>query len=152
MCLPAVSYRDSRRLRRVGACPILEISVTYPVLEEGEGALLPPAVARFNRAYADMAEALLSWADGAPADAAVEAFWAMGEGAMFRFDRRVVTCEMTVEETHADRLTVRRALTVTTRRGSGEGEEMVARDVWRLPELTLDPPMRKHGKKSAKSL
>ena len=152
MCLPAVSYRACRRLRRVGACPILEISVTYPVLEEGEGDLLPSAVARFNQAYADIAEALLSWADGAPADAAAEAFWAMGEGAMFRFDRRLICCDMTVEERSADRLTVRRTLTLTTRRGGGEGEEMVARDVWRLPTLTLDPPAQRHRKKSVKSL
>lgn len=152
MCLPAVSYRSLRRLHRVGACPILEISVTYPVLGEGEGDPLPPAVARFNKAYADMAEALLSWADGAPADAAAEAFRAMGEGAMYRFERRLLICEMTVEGSSADRLTVRRTLTATTRRGGGEGEELIARDIWRLPSLTLDPPSKRPRKKSVKSL
>ena len=59
---------------------------------------------------------------------------------------------MTVEGAHADRLTVRRTLTLTTRRGGGEGEELIARDVWRLPTLTLDPPAQKHRKKSVKSL
>ncbi len=149
-----------RRWVRVGACPVLEVAVTYPQLAcyVGEGANaksdvqgrtpVPAAVERFNRAYPAMAEAFLSWAQGAPAEAAIAAFHAYGMSAAYCFDRRIITCRMTARVDAPDTAHTPNALVVerTVWMGSRHGEvaptERRTVEEWRWPSLTLRAPRR----------
>lgn len=162
-----LSHCTLRRLVRVGACPVLEVCVTYPVLsfaEDGDAAARP-AVARFNEAYRAMAEAFLAWATDGPAREAVEAFSAAGAGAVYRFDRRMLLCHMTVEvASDADGgtagnaapvdgrryLRVKRSVSVGTRRGlqaaprqDAPRQSVEEIDLWRWPSLTLASKTKK---------
>ncbi|MBO5511627.1 MAG: hypothetical protein J6B24_07840 [Clostridia bacterium] len=136
-----------RRLTRAGACVVLEVTVTYPHIREGES----PAVARFNAAYLDMAERFLAWSDTAPAEEARAAYTALGSAAPYRFDRRVLTCDMTAALPSPDCLTVTRTATLKSRRGELAERTVTATDSWRLPELTAvrSPKNRRksHGKR-----
>ena len=126
-----------RRLLRIGAVPVLEVTVIYPCLTwEAEAA---SAMSRFNAAYETMAEAFLEWADQVPYAQATEAYAALGPRAAYRFDRRLLVCAMKAEPlTSADkRLTVYRTVTYTSRRGEMGTVSREGRDVWRLPSLTL---------------
>jgi hypothetical protein len=137
---PALTVRHSTERRKVfvGACPVLEITVTYPVLEAGGDDV---ATETFNEGYRRMAEAFLSWGEKALGERVTEEFNAAGAGAAFRFDRRLLICSMEGEIIGEDRretLRVRRNLRLTSRRGSVEERLLPeARDDWRLPELTL---------------
>ena len=141
----AVETVTERRLHRVGACPVLEVTVTYPRLRigEGEGTPTPADAERFNRAYARMAEAFLSWAEGEPARAASEAFLSMGAGAAYRFDRRLILCNMTADLVRGSRsqgvefLRVVRRVSQGCRKGGVTGKILIYEDVWRVPLLTL---------------
>lgn len=141
-----VETLTERRLTRVGACAVLEVTVTYPHIPDGS-----PAVTRFNDTYRIMAEAFLSWADTVPADEAKAAFRAMGAAAPYRFDRRLLTCDMTVSHDDPYRLTVIRSVTLKSRRGELTERVIHAADLWRLPEWTVVKPPRKPPKKGQKS-
>ena len=127
----SVETLTDRRLTRVGACAVLEVTVTYPHIP-----LESPAAARFNEAYRSMAESFLAWADTAPAEEARASFAAMGSTAPYRFDRRILTCSMTAEILSPRLLTVTRAVTLKSRRGELTERRITAVDGWRLPELT----------------
>lgn len=140
----SVTYARLRHVFRVGACPVLEVTVIYPCLKGGDPAERPadlPSVLRFNQAYRRMAEGILRWSGGAPLEEAEAAFRAGGPGAGFRFDRRLVICEMTADVT-ADtaRLRVSRVLRVGSRRGEASERFREGEEIWRLPELTLCRP------------
>ena len=121
-----------RRLVRVGACPILEVTVTYPRIPDGTS----PTVIRFNETYRAMAEGFLAWAEATPAEEAKAAFAAMGSAAPYRFDRRILTCDMTASIESPARLTVTRNVTLKSRRGELAERTVTAADRWRLPEMT----------------
>lgn len=131
-----------RRLIRAGACPVLEVTVTYPHIPDGEY----PAAARFNHTYRAMAEAFLAWADTLPAEEAKTAFANMGAAAPYRFDRRILTCNMNAVSEASDRLAVIRSVTLKSRRGEMPERRITASDLWRLPEWTVV----KHPKKREK--
>jgi hypothetical protein len=124
---------------------VLEVSVTYPRLQIGEreGAPTPADAERFNRAYARMAEAFLSWAEGEPARAASEAFVSMGAGAAYRFDRRLILCNMTASIVRESRskgvefLRVARQTFWGRKREGIKEKTVVYEDFWRIPSLTL---------------
>jgi hypothetical protein len=122
-----------RRLVRAGACPVLEVTVTYPHIPDGD----PPAAARFNHTYRAMAEAFLAWADTLPAEEAKTAFANMGAAAPYRFDRRILTCTMSAVSETPDRLAVIRSVTLKSRRGEMPERTVTATDLWRLPEWTV---------------
>lgn len=136
-----------RRLVRAGTCVILEVTVTYPYIPDADS----PAVTHFNDTYRIMAEAFLAWTDTAPADEAKAAFRAMGAAAPYRFDRRLLTCDMTVSFDDPHRLTVTRAVTLKSRRGELTERVIHAADFWRLPEWTAVDHPRKHPKRERKS-
>jgi hypothetical protein len=121
---------------------VLEVSVTYPRLQAGAGVSEADAE-RFNRAYSRMAEAFLSWAEGEPAHAAEEAFLSMGAGAAYRFDRRMILCNMTASIVRESRsqgvefLRVMRQISWGCKRGWGDRKTVVHEDIWRIPSLTL---------------
>ncbi len=135
-----------RRWYRVGACPVLEVSVTYPhltVREGAEGEISPVDVGRFNDAYARMAEAFLPWAEGDPAREAAEAFGTMGAGAAYRFDRRLVLCKMTVSSVQRSPsdtvgyVRVVRRVSMGRRREEEHEKNLLHEDIWRFPDMTL---------------
>lgn len=132
-----------RRLTRVGACVVLEVTVTYPHIPDGS-----PAAARFNEAYRSIAERFLSWSDTAPAEEARAAYTALGSAAPYRFDRRILTCDMTVALPSPDRLTVTRTATLKSRRGELAERTVAATDAWRFPELTAvrSPKIRRESR------
>lgn len=131
-----------RRLVRAGACPVLEVTVTYPHIPDGES----PAAARFNHTYRAMAEAFLAWADTLPAEEAKTAFADMGAAAPYRFDRRILTCNMTAVSKAPDRLAVIRSVTLKSRRGELAERIIHAADCWRLPGWTVVTPRKSLGK------
>lgn len=142
------------RILRAGACPILEVSVTYPCLEASEAGEACPAaetcsaVARFNEAYGTMVQNLTEWAEGTLFKAALADFNGAGMGAAYRFDRRMVVCDMagemlTREDGEAFELTVTRTLRLTCRRGTVPERRLTATDRWSLPDLSLRPPRRR---------
>lgn len=141
-----------RRLCRAGTCPLLEVTVSYPVLcpaEEG-GESMAPAVVRFNETYRAMAEHLTEWAEGTLFEAVQGEFYAAGPGAAYRFDRRRMVCDMTADfSLHEDgeilELTVTRRLRMASRRGDVPEREVTATDRWRWPELTLRPAEKRRG-------
>ncbi len=125
-----------RRLHRVGTTPVLEASVTYPCFEAGDGMVLA-AAERMTAAYRRMAEAFLGFAAEGPAQAAAEAYAALGPGASYRFDRRLLTCRMVPTGNDAVHLTVCRTVFAGSRRGSIPGRQIVDADCWHLPEGLL---------------
>ncbi len=135
-----LTHDTLHRYARAGHTPALEVTVTYPVLAlaDAAGRDCPEAsaVERFNQAYRTMAEAFLTWSDGAPAEMALAAFAAAGLRAVYTFDRRCLSCRMEAEmgETY---LTVRRKVTRGSRRGSVPPFGQEDRDVWRLSDLSL---------------
>ena len=142
MCI-SVSHRQLRRIFRVGACPVLEVTVTYPCLgaDFPEDAL-SPAMHRFDQAYLRMAEGVINWCGGAPLAEAEAAFREAGAGAGYRFDRRLVICEMIVtpvnpEDPRRARLEVCRTVRTGSRRGSILEKTRTGKDIWRLRDLTL---------------
>lgn len=143
----SVQTKTECRLTRVGACAVLEVTVTYPHIPDEE----IPAVARFNHTYRAMAEAFLAWADTLPAEEAKTAFSAMGAAAPYRFDRRILTCDMTASVESSDRLTVTRSVTLRSRRGELAERTLHAADLWRIPEWTVAGHPRKHPKRTRKS-
>ncbi len=153
-------HRRIHQIYRAGACPVLEVALSYPHLssaclcaEEEETEALPPAAIRFNEFYETLAERLLSWAEGTLRTEAMADFAEEGSGAVYRFDRRCLTCDMTArlspsetEDAAPTALVVTRALAFTSRRGSVRERCLSAADVWRWPELTLRPPKRRTEK------
>lgn len=141
-----------RRLCRAGTCPILEVTVSYPVLcpEEDGGEEMAPAAVRFNETYRAMAEHLAEWAEGALFEVVQGEFYAAGPGAAYRFDRRRMICDMTADfSLHEDgeilELIVTRRLRISSRRGEITEREVTATDRWRWPELTLRPVEKRRG-------
>ncbi len=134
-----ITHCQLHRIFRVGICPVLEVSVTYPRLQaDCPEEALPLAVARFNRAYLRMAEGILTWSGGALLSSVEDAFREAGTAASFRFDRRVVDCRMTVEAGETGRyLLVTRTLSVGSRRGSIPVQSRKGMDRWRNPGLVL---------------
>ena len=149
----AVTHSRTHRTFRAGACPVLDVTVTYPCLGPGQpGSEESPAVARFNEAYRSMAENLLEWAQGPVLEAAMADFEAAGAGAVYHFDRRIVICDMTAspvlsgDTVEVDFLTVSRSIRVGSRRGEAEERGLTATDRWRWPELTLCPSNQRRGR------
>lgn len=136
-----------RRLTRAGACVVLDVTVTYPHIREGES----PTATRFNEAYRSIAERFLAWSDTAPAEEARAAYAALGSAAPYRFDRRVLTCDMTAALSSPDCLTVTRTATLKSRRGELAERTVTSTDAWRFPELTAvrSPKnyLKSHGKR-----
>lgn len=153
-----VDHRYIHRIFRVGACPVLEVTVTYPCLcpDLSPGEDCPPAVRRFNLAYERIADGFAAWCSGIPLEAAEEAFRAAGIGAAYRFDRRTVTCEMMIAcgengqvETGGE-ICVTRTLRLGSRRGEMPPITRVETDCWRQPGLSLGQFQKKklcHPKK-----
>ena len=141
-----LTHPCERRLIRVGACPVLEITVTYPALEGDEP---EEAVAAFNDGYRRMAEAFLYWGEHALGERVAGELEAEGAGAAFRFDRRLLICAMEgqiLEEGGRTILRVQRSLRLTSRRGSVEEHALPpAEDIWRIPELTLCSRRQSHA-------
>ncbi len=142
-----VETLTERRLIRAGACVILEVTVTYPHIPDVES----PAVTRFNDTYRAMAESFLAWADTAPAEESRAAFSAMGGAAPYRFDRRILICDMTASAESPALLTVTRQATLKSRRGELTERTVTATDLWRLPEWTLARYPRKPSKRARRS-
>lgn len=151
-----LTHCEIHRILRAGACPILEVTVTYPRLggdEDGAVEACPaaetfPAAARFNEAYGTMAQNLTEWATGSLFESALADFNGEGSGAAYRFDRRLVICDMvgefsTCEDGVLSELTVNRTLRLTSRRGSVPERHLTATDRWSLPALTLRPRRRR---------
>ena len=124
------------RLYRSGICPVLEVTVTYPVLEP-LGREPSPAVTRFNEAYRALAEGWMAWGEGILAVRAKQAFSEGGAGAAYRFERWRATCHMTVSlPDEGDRsLTVTR--TVRLCGGGIPPVEALAADNWRGADLSF---------------
>lgn len=144
-----LTHNRLHRVFRVGASPVLEVTVTYPALSPAEDGIgteaLRSAVHRFNRAYQQMADTWLAWTQEAPLETAMAAFAAAGAAAAYRFDRRVLVCDMLAAYAPADeptRLTVTRTLKSESRRGELSPRSLTATDIWRWPELTLVPPRK----------
>ena len=140
-----ISSASMHRILRVGSCPVLEVRITYPRLTATEEGSIP-ALQRFNETYRRVAEGMMIWAEGAPATRVEEAFLAEGEGAAYRFPRRVLTCTVSAvcdaEGDGARALRVTRVLSF--RRGRGEERVLLEDvDVWRLSSLTLREKNRK---------
>lgn len=139
---PPIETVTLRQTYRVGACPVLEAAVTYPYIPEDES----PAAIRFNNTYRTAAENFLAWAGETPAETAKITFAAMGSAAPYRFDRRLLRCTMTpapaaAEEVSQKELRILRTVTSSSRRGEIPPVTLTAADRWRLPELTLRPPL-----------
>ena len=139
MIRPHLTYDTVRRLHRAGACPILEVCITYPRLcaEAADDGGVPPSVLRFNEAYRAMAEHWLAWADGPLLAAVSEAFAAAGAGAAYRFDRQVAVCAVRADEDAVEGgiLTLRRTVRLYGRRGEIAERFCTSEDVWRWPSL-----------------
>ena len=124
------------RLYRRGICPILEMTVTYPVLTCLCGTP-SPEVMRFNKTYHALAEGWMSWGEGVLSEQVKKVFAEGGTGASYRFERWRATCDVAVI-LPTDGVGV---LTVTrTVRLCGEGISPVvtaAEDIWRRADLTL---------------
>lgn len=145
----SVTYCQMRRVLREGACPVLEVTVSYPVLrgEGDENGELSASTVRFNEGYREMAEKLMEWAEDVPYKAALADFAAMGPSALYRFDRRMLTCaiEMAMPaghdvldtESEPLEMTVTRNLRLHSRRGETQEKAVSAIDLWRWPGLTL---------------
>jgi hypothetical protein len=144
-----IGHERIHRVYRAGACPVLEVTVTYPCLRGEEGAVEPldGAKIRFNDFYQSLAERVLAWAEGGLRDAIMEDFTAAGNGAAYRFDRRCLLCEMTatLSEVPNGTLTVTRVMSFSCRRGSMETRSMTATDVWRREDFTLRPTREHRG-------
>ena len=139
---PAISivHTDLRRLFRVGSTAALEVAVSYPslTLADEKNKLMQQAISRFNEAYLAMAEAFLGWCEGTPAEDAKSDFAAAGIGAVYTFDRRIVTCRMVaVSEEDSGVILVRRTVTRGSRRG-GASISCEQTDRWRA-DLSLIP-------------
>ena len=138
----AVEEITERRWYRVGACPVLEVCVIYPRLQIAEGEPSSDSE-RFNHAYARIAAAFFTWAEGDPAREAAEAFGAMGAGAAYRFDRRLVLCKMTVspvQRSPSDTVgyvRVVRRVSMGRRREEEHEKILLHEDLWRIPDMTL---------------
>ncbi len=129
----AVIYASVRRLVRVGACVVLEVTVTYPMAVAGtEGC------DRFCAVYREAAEAFVHWALGEPASLAREAFSAMGTGAAYRFDRWCLSCRFEVVREEADdRYAVVTRTVISGRRRGGEERRCTSSIRWCLEDGTV---------------
>ncbi|MBQ9151443.1 MAG: hypothetical protein IJX72_04270 [Clostridia bacterium] len=144
-----VTHCRAHRLFRSGASPVLEVTVSYPVLCPADTDTLIPAMMRFNEAYRVMAEKILDWAQGTPFETAMTDFSATGAAAAYRFDRRLLICDMKAayvleaEGAFPTSLTVSRTIRSSSRRGEVAERSLTAVDIWRWPELTLCAPCKK---------
>lgn len=140
----SVSHTDLRRLFRVGSTVVLEATVSYPSLtcEDGENKLIQNGISRFNEVYRAMAEAFLGWCEGTLAEDAKGDFSAAGAGAVYTFDRRLVTCRMeAAPDGDGGAVSVRRSVTLGSRRG-GIWVSREQSDRWRA-DLSLIPARRR---------
>ncbi len=142
----SVTHNTQRTYVRVGATPVMEITVTYPVLSfavgEREDRAFSSALDRFNEAYRAMAEAFSAWGGHTPAEEAQAAFTSAGVGAVYTFDRRLLDCRMEVECGEGGILTVRRRICRGSRRGSVPSVCRESIDRWRVLDLSLLRPAR----------
>lgn len=148
-----VDHVTLRRLLREGACPILEVVAVYPVLrmeEEGASAAIADTadtagIERWNRAHREAAEAFVAWATDRVSEEARATYAALGMGAAYRYDRRVLSCrlEATVE---GDTVTVKRTVSDGYRRG-GETVRREAITHWQLPDGTMRRRDQKSGRR-----
>ena len=126
------------RVHRRGVFPLLEVTVTYPVLL-GATDDLPPTACRFNHAYALMAENWIVWTETALLEETTAGFDALGAAAAYGFVRRraSLTMEATLSCGVEASLTVTR--TVRLEGGGAPPSELSDRDAWQWPGLTLSP-------------
>ncbi len=139
----SIHHASLHRTVRVGACPVLTVTVTYPCPASVEGAP-EGVVTRFCEAYRHMAENFLSWAtdeasDTSPAREALMAFASSGPNRAYTFERRLLECRMEATVTSDGRgLTVERCVSMKVRRsGQFVGPSRRGFEQWRLPGLTL---------------
>ena len=104
----AVRTCTLRRLHRVREVPVLEVTVTYPVLEamacspapevRADGEPDEEDVRRFNEGCRAVGEAFVAWAMDDPAAGAETAYLAAGAEVAnrYRFVRRELSCRMTL--------------------------------------------------------
>ena len=141
-----ISDRQIHRIFRAGACPVLELTVNYPFLEQ-EGT----AANRFNETYFGLGEKLLEWTQETLLKTALADYESAGMGAAYRFDRRFLLCDMrafpmdTADGGEVTFLRVTRLLQTGSRRGGVTERQVSSEDIWRWPELTLEraSPRRK---------
>ena len=125
-----------RRTIRVGVCTVLEVDVIYPELTCEVGTAGDCTV--FNDAYRRMAEAFLYWGENAFGERTVREFEAMGAGAAYSFDRRVLVCSMVAALTEGgSEIRVSRCVRLGRRRGGDDVLLPETVDEWKLPEMTL---------------
>ncbi len=135
-----LTHTTLRRLFRVGCTPVLELTVTHPVLTGNDSdadKIQASATERFNQAYRSVAEAFCTYVADRPVEEATAAFAALGSGAAYTFDRRVVLCRMEAELCDDGFLRVRRTVTLASRRGTLPTRTREAVDRWRLSDLSL---------------
>lgn len=136
------------RTHRVGAVPVLEVSICYPsICMQSEA--LEEDVQRFNQGCEGIAQAFLTWALSSPSQAAEEAFLSgnsLPDIQRHRYRRRQLSCRLTLdmpspEETAAWRRRTKACLfylriRVTDRqRGLPETLVHAQRTVWAWPQL-----------------
>ncbi len=142
-CTLSLQHVTQRRYARVSHTPVMEVSVTYPVLSlepfGGKDNFFSAAAARFNEAYRAAAENFAEWGMGAPAEEARAAFAEAGMAAAYTFDRRLLICRMEAS-VEGERLVVRRAVLLTCRRGTVASRRQDAVDRWRIADLSLLRP------------
>ncbi len=132
-----IRHTADRRLVRVGACTVLEVTVTYPILTASDGDSFQTVRDRFNNGYRVAAEAFLSWGAETYGKSATADFAAAGPGAVYTFDRRLLSCRFVAEaDPQAARLTVTRTVTCASRRGTEPPRRAETVDLWRLFDLS----------------
>ncbi len=132
-----IQYTTDRRLARVGACTVLEVTVTYPSLYLPDAQKPPAPLVRFNDGYRIAAETFLSWGLETVGKIAAADFKAVGPGAVYTFDRRLLSCRFAADvEPQKTRLAVTRTVTNTSRRGTCPVRRTETVDFWRLGDLS----------------
>lgn len=141
------------RTVRVGAVPVLTVTVIRPVVEipaDGGGsgtnaigtAPQTDGVNRFNDGTRRMAETFLAYVLDEPARAAADAYRAAGNGAAYSFPRREVLCKMTInlapgEEADATILCLRTEVTYGLRRRGAPEKSFLEESFFEYPSMTL---------------
>ncbi len=142
-----IAVETDRRLVRVGGCPVLSVSVSYPCLISVGEAAATAAVTSFNDTYRTAAERFTAWALDAPAAAATAAFESAGQGAAYRFARWEITCDMTpVWDAGGEFLRMETTAVWRVRRESDARKKAQWTDLWRIPSLYLEKPTKKVGR------
>ena len=144
--MPVVTVESLRRTRRIGACPILTVTASYPKWQ-GES----EAAERFNKGYLQMAEAFVTWAEKDLAPRAEVAFEALGSRAPYVFPKWEIIMDtqcffepLDVREGGDEPVRLQVVATVKRRARRSDTETCTEafRHVWCLPDGYISPPVR----------